>query len=232
METFRIVKRKDEATHGEYRTKRVILEIYDQMARAASGATGQPYQTTLDPPPVDLNLPMDQSAPATVTPLRPRTGPEPSPPQEIAAEERGDYTVHPQQETGDLERNQAETLVDAIFKNADFLQLPPEHRGAHQPTLAEEQQLNLLDESDAEAPAERPTPEAPNPYEATLALHACLPDGEKIEHGDLLQDAARELGHQKLTRKVRSALNKALNKEHNAGRLKTDWELVWKPEKK
>ena len=43
METFPIVKRKDEAAHGEYRTKRVILEIYDQMARAAE--TGQPYQT-------------------------------------------------------------------------------------------------------------------------------------------------------------------------------------------
>ena len=32
METFPIVKRKDEAAHGEYRTKRVILEMYDQMA--------------------------------------------------------------------------------------------------------------------------------------------------------------------------------------------------------
>src|SRR5215211_5652347 len=52
METFPIVKRKDEAAHGEYRTKRVILEIYDQMAHAAE--TGQPYQTPLDPPAVDL----------------------------------------------------------------------------------------------------------------------------------------------------------------------------------
>jgi len=33
METFPIVKRKDEAKHGEYRTKRVIMEMYDQMAR-------------------------------------------------------------------------------------------------------------------------------------------------------------------------------------------------------
>jgi hypothetical protein len=32
METFPIVKRKDESAHGEYRTKRVILEMYDQMA--------------------------------------------------------------------------------------------------------------------------------------------------------------------------------------------------------
>ena len=31
METLPIVKRKDEAAHGEYRTERVILEIYDAM---------------------------------------------------------------------------------------------------------------------------------------------------------------------------------------------------------
>ena len=51
MDTFPIVKRKDEAAHGEYRTKRVILEIYDAMQQAIE--TGQPYQTLLDPPPAD-----------------------------------------------------------------------------------------------------------------------------------------------------------------------------------
>lgn len=44
---FPIVKRKDEQKHGEYRTKRVILEIYDAMADAMK--TGQPYRTILDP---------------------------------------------------------------------------------------------------------------------------------------------------------------------------------------
>jgi len=38
METFPIVKRKDEQKYGEYRTKRVILEIYDAMAEAGRGA--------------------------------------------------------------------------------------------------------------------------------------------------------------------------------------------------
>ena len=33
METFPIVKRKDEAAHGEYRTKRVILEMFNQYGR-------------------------------------------------------------------------------------------------------------------------------------------------------------------------------------------------------
>jgi hypothetical protein len=37
--------------HGRYRTKRVILEIYDAMAE--STRTGKPYQTRLDPPPAD-----------------------------------------------------------------------------------------------------------------------------------------------------------------------------------
>ena len=54
MDTFPIVKRKDEAAHGEYRTKRVILEIYDAMQQAIE--TGQPYQTLLDPPPADLRV--------------------------------------------------------------------------------------------------------------------------------------------------------------------------------
>jgi hypothetical protein len=51
METFPIVKRKDEAAHSEYRTKRVVLEIYDEMARAMEA--WEPYQTRLDPPLAD-----------------------------------------------------------------------------------------------------------------------------------------------------------------------------------
>jgi hypothetical protein len=42
MDTFPIVRRKDEAAHGEYRTKRVILELYDAMAHAMAG--GPPYE--------------------------------------------------------------------------------------------------------------------------------------------------------------------------------------------
>jgi hypothetical protein len=49
---FPIVKRKDEAKfNGDYRTKHVILEIYDVLA--ASMQTGKAYQTRLDPPPAD-----------------------------------------------------------------------------------------------------------------------------------------------------------------------------------
>ena len=67
METFPIVKRKDEAAHGEYRTKRVILEMYDQMAGMPTMLVPAPKEehgeitvpdvshwvTPLDPPPAD-----------------------------------------------------------------------------------------------------------------------------------------------------------------------------------
>lgn len=56
MDTFPIVRRKDEAKHGEYRTKRLILQIYDDLARCL--AAGRPYQTRLDPPPADCCLRM------------------------------------------------------------------------------------------------------------------------------------------------------------------------------
>ena len=49
METFPIVKRKDEQRYGSFRTKELILDVYDAMAEAIR--TGVPYQTILDPLP-------------------------------------------------------------------------------------------------------------------------------------------------------------------------------------
>ena len=49
METFPVVKKRDEQRYGTFRTKELILEIYDAMTEAAR--TGKPYQTILDPPP-------------------------------------------------------------------------------------------------------------------------------------------------------------------------------------
>jgi len=54
METFPIVKRKDEKQYGEFRTKRAILEIYAEMSRAME--TGVPYETRLAPPPADVGV--------------------------------------------------------------------------------------------------------------------------------------------------------------------------------
>ncbi len=70
METFPIVKRKDEAAHGEYRTRRIILEMYDQMAalpamhvpapKDASATYAVPdvrqWETWLNPPPADPSV--------------------------------------------------------------------------------------------------------------------------------------------------------------------------------
>jgi hypothetical protein len=57
LETFPIVKRKDEQAHGEYRTKRVILDIYDAMQQATE--MGTPYHMRLDPPPANGWTPPD-----------------------------------------------------------------------------------------------------------------------------------------------------------------------------
>lgn len=49
METFPIVKRKNEKDHGTYRTKEAILKIYDEMSEAKQ--SGKDYQTQPTPPP-------------------------------------------------------------------------------------------------------------------------------------------------------------------------------------
>ena len=43
------LKRKDEENWGDHRIKRVIFEIYDEMAEAMR--TGKSYQSRLTPPP-------------------------------------------------------------------------------------------------------------------------------------------------------------------------------------
>lgn len=55
LETFPIVKRKDEAKYGAYRTKDLILSIYDRMAAAGVGLTvplrdGENFISTLTLP--------------------------------------------------------------------------------------------------------------------------------------------------------------------------------------
>jgi hypothetical protein len=85
MDTFPIVRKNDEKTYGEYRNKRVILEIYDEMAAAAQ--TGKAYQTRLDPPPADPRVahPPRQTD-AGVTPRRvPKPAPIVAPEVEVAS---------------------------------------------------------------------------------------------------------------------------------------------------
>ena len=49
MDTFPIVRRKDEGKHEEYRTKRVTLEIYDAIQKSV--IVGDDYKSSLNPPP-------------------------------------------------------------------------------------------------------------------------------------------------------------------------------------
>ena len=51
MDTCAIVKRKDEAKHGHYRTKESILQIHDALAEAIQ--TGHPHETRFDPQPTE-----------------------------------------------------------------------------------------------------------------------------------------------------------------------------------
>ena len=51
LDTFPILRRKDEQRHGVYRAKHTILDIYDAIQ--ASFATDEPYRTPLTPPPAD-----------------------------------------------------------------------------------------------------------------------------------------------------------------------------------
>jgi Eco57I restriction-modification methylase len=66
METFPIVKRRDEELHGHYRTKALILDVHRKMSDAI--ATGVPYETILDPPPADPRVAHASRKQSTVAP--------------------------------------------------------------------------------------------------------------------------------------------------------------------
>ena len=48
LDTFPVLKQSEKREHGEYRTKRVVLETYDALAAAAT--KGIPYESPLGPP--------------------------------------------------------------------------------------------------------------------------------------------------------------------------------------
>jgi hypothetical protein len=52
LDTFPIVRRKDETTFGSYRTKEVILQVFDVISEAATKRMA--FRTTILPPPGDL----------------------------------------------------------------------------------------------------------------------------------------------------------------------------------
>lgn len=56
LETFPIVKCKDIAAHEEYRTKRVIIEMYEQMAALPTLAVPAPRDERATYPVPDVSL--------------------------------------------------------------------------------------------------------------------------------------------------------------------------------
>jgi hypothetical protein len=65
MDTFRIVRQNDVADYSEYRTKRLILERYDELQEAISSGTS--YETVLGPPPASPLAAHDESTRPTWT---------------------------------------------------------------------------------------------------------------------------------------------------------------------
>jgi hypothetical protein len=189
------------------------------MSRAAE--TGQTYQTLLDPPPLDLGTGTVAPLPQDERPVSINPEPELDEPSAVdqTAEESLSYAAQ-SLDAPDHQREEATNGATGSGRKAE----------ARSPTDALE--LRTPSEQQDAAHDGHATPEAPNPYDATLALHACVPDGGKVERDVLLADAARELGYANLTRKVRRALNKALSAENNAGRLRTGWERAWRPKKR
>ena len=59
LDTFAILHKREMKRWGEYRTKRLILDRYDAMAR--SDTAGFPYQTIIDPPPAHPLVAHDES---------------------------------------------------------------------------------------------------------------------------------------------------------------------------
>lgn len=47
LDSFFVVAKYEQCDHGEFRTKRLVLDRYDAIAEAIR--TGVPYQTVLDP---------------------------------------------------------------------------------------------------------------------------------------------------------------------------------------
>jgi hypothetical protein len=57
LDSFPIVRRNDEREHGHFRTKRLILERFDELTQAIE--TRDTYRTVLDPPPADPSVAHD-----------------------------------------------------------------------------------------------------------------------------------------------------------------------------
>jgi hypothetical protein len=113
MDCFPIVRKNDEKNHGEFRTKRVILDIYDAMAAAMRAGT--PYQTRLDPPaaapPVAHSAGTMEPAPAESKPRRAKAAIQPQALPDIAALRDNEWS-----RPHTFERGEVQAAIVAVLK--------------------------------------------------------------------------------------------------------------------
>jgi hypothetical protein len=69
LDSFTVLRKYEERDHGEFRTKRVVLEIYDEIASAKRA--GRAYQTRLNPVPADPSCCHPSSAASSTDRLAP-----------------------------------------------------------------------------------------------------------------------------------------------------------------
>ena len=230
ISTFQTLEKDEVAKYGSFRTREIVLRCYDAMSEAI--ASGQPYQSLLDPLPVDLDLPAGEPRHRHTPPPAHRSGA-----ISTAGDRRrkeGRLRRAPRKRSPKIPTKHVQSLQKTLPpNNTDPSQPPPKHRGSPQLTLSDDRQPNLLDKNDAGPLADRQAPEIPNLYEAAPRPPRLSP---RRPESRARAPARRRRPPSSATRsspaKSAAPSNKALNAEHNAGRLKTDWKLVWKPRKK
>jgi hypothetical protein len=108
-------------------------------------------------------------------------------------------------------------------KTSESRQKQPEPKS---PSPAQENELPL--EIDADDNNGRSIDDIPQ-ESIREALRQLVPKGSRVGREDLLKKMAAALGQQRLGRKIRSRLNRAIGGEARAHNLETDWDFVWRP---
>jgi SAM-dependent methyltransferase len=110
------VKGKDFERYGEYRTKRIILEIYDAMAAAARIL--KPYQSRLDPPPADPRVahPPSEGGKVIPLPLIPAVRPQPTVAPAAVVPDLTAVVANAWMRPHSLERGEIQAVIVAVLK--------------------------------------------------------------------------------------------------------------------
>ncbi len=150
---------------------------------------------------------------------------------EILREWRG---VTDSVEAAAVDQQDAEVLQhqDQVDRPGSFSQQPPIPESLISPTAIEESE----DEEDA-TPIDQPTlfsgvklskDLAAN--EVRAAIHSCVPSSEKVDRQGLIREVAQTLGFVRLSKLLRSRINKTIAAEIRYGRLAGDseWKFVWR----